>query len=52
MSHAWLGRKECGCPTWARLCEAPAKKFPRELTVKKVHVDRASVSICRCGDPS
>lgn len=48
--YAYLGRKPCGCPTYARLCSAPKTRWPSDVKVKKVHVDRASVAICRCGE--
>lgn len=50
--HAWLGRKPCGCPVFARLCSvtrgAPLAKVAAGLDVRRVPVDRASVTVCRC----
>lgn len=49
---AWVGRKPCGCPVFARLCVAtrarPLEQVAKGLDIRKVPVDQAAVVICGC----
>jgi hypothetical protein len=52
VTHAWVGRKPCGCPTFARLAipfrALPLEKAAKGLEVRRVPVADAAVVVCRC----
>lgn len=49
---AYVGRKDCGCPVFARLTSVkrgtPLEKATKGLDVRRVPVDQAAVVICTC----
>lgn len=58
MTFAHVGRKACGCATWARLDAPGVPRYFKQkalaaaerdgLTVKRVPVEQAGVVICGC----